>query len=185
MTIRKTLIVVASLGMTFSVGLATSVLLQAGGPSQKDPEDLERLQTSFAKRRADTLKSTSAWYETQLQKLQAKYKEKDNVIGLESVENELNLLRENMVHENAAGFRAALLAGPWSWSSDPNVNGVKMTFRETPYVSHIGMGGDWKVTAARQVTIAPPGEPKIVLEFDEKVTEYRQTGGKTTGKRWK
>lgn len=185
MAMRHSLIVLSSLVLTFPLGLATSVLLQAEAPPQKDPDDLAKLRASFEKRRADTLKSTASWYETQLQKLQAKYKEKDNVIAIERVDNELKLLRANMVHENAAGFRAAILASPWSWSSDPAVSGVKMTFREAPYVSHIGMGGDWKVTGPRQVTIAIPGEPNIVLEFDEKVTEYRQAGGKTAGKRWK
>ena len=72
MTIRKTLIVVSSLVVTFSLGLATSVLLHAEAPLQKDPEDLGKLRASFEKRRADTLKSTATWYETQLQKLQVK-----------------------------------------------------------------------------------------------------------------
>jgi len=163
----------------------TSLVLRAQAPNTKEPEDLARLRIEYGQRRVDALKPIMTWYEAQLEALQKKLTQSNDLDGALIVRRELESIREDSTKEGQEDLHTALLATKWSWADKQHGEGVAMTFHDDGTVSHIGMHGTWMITGPREVTITVSNGAKPVLRFDSELKSYYTTDGIVHGRQLK
>lgn len=170
--------------------LAALCLLSAFSPSSLvygqalAKSELGELTNAYEKRRAEALKPVKTWYQAQLETLQKKYVQNNDLEAAVMVKDELEVVRRELGDDNFPDLRIALLGNHWSWSSKPTDKGVEMTFFPDGKVSHIGMKGTWVISGARELTLVEDKGEKRILKFDASLKSYRQTNGQVYGKTW-
>lgn len=160
-------------------------LLQGQAPNAKDPAELERLRSDYAKKSNDTTLPVTTWYQAQLEELQKKFIQSNNLEGALAVGKKLESVRLLALQASQGEFRKALLSTTWAWENIANGNIVEMTFKNDGTVSHIGMRGAWQISGIREVTISVAEGAKHVLRFDLHFNTYTETTGIVRGRRWK
>lgn len=165
--------------------LTTTLLFSLSCSNAKEPDDLDRLRRDYIRRRADALKPVTAGYVAQLEVLQKKLTQNNNLESAMFVQRELESIRESSAQEGQGDLKKALIANTWSWTGKAGEKGVEMTFKDDGTVGHIGMSGTWQITGLLEVTITVSGGEKVLLRFDASLNSYTQPGGKLRGRRWK
>ena len=171
--------------LTVPLFFLLSCSAQAQAPNSKEPDDLDRLRRNYIQRRADALRPVTAAYVTQLEALQKKLTQNNDLAGALLVSRELESIRQSSAQEGQGDLKKALIANTWSWTGKAGEKGVEMTFKDDGTVAHIGMHGTWQITALLEVTITVSDGAKVVLRFDASLNSYSQPGGKIRGRRWK
>jgi len=143
-------------------------------------EEVERLRQEFDRRRAKALRPVVGRYVAQLEELQRSVADQDRAAEAE-IAAALKAAKEAFSQVDQPDLRRVLLERNWIWRSNFDRNGVVVVFHADGTVEHLGLHGNWQVTAPNEIKISTDGDGDYILHFNASLRAFEGNRDQISG----